>query len=175
MQLQSRISGMTNTMMEMGPPKYDPDLKQAEGFRVGPYIDVDDSREIGSFTQLGGLANALHQFLGASATITYNGENAGSSVWGLKQQGPLAQTMMYGPPVMGSCDCFFRDESLDTLIEATSQLTFMTAIGMVDNSTFSGREVKPDYAATIVGVSQNASTSFRILTGTMQVSDVVYY
>lgn len=174
-QLQSRIPGMTDTMMEMGPPKYDPQLKQAEGFSVGPYINVDDSQEIGSFTHLGGLANALHQFLGASATITYNGENAKESVWGLKQQGPLAQTMMYGPPLMGSCDCSFRDESLDTIIEAINQLAFMTAIGMVDNSTFSGRKVEPDETATIVAVGQNASTTFRTLTGTMQVSDVVYY
>ena len=76
---------------------------------------------------------------------------------------------------MGSCDCSFRDESLDTLVEAINQLTFMTAIGMVDNSTFTGREVNADDTATIVGVGQNASTSFRTLTGTMQVSDVVYY
>ena len=172
--LESRIPGMNN-MMDIGPPKYNPELKQAEGFKVGPYINVNDTRDIGSLTSLGGVASALHQFLGAYATITYNGEYQDASVWALKQQGTLAQTMMYGPPVMGSCDCSFKDESLDTIIEAINQLTFMTAIGMVDNSTFMGRRVEPDETATIRGVGKNSSTSFRALTGTMQVSDVVYY
>jgi hypothetical protein len=110
--------------------------------------------------------------LSAYATITYNGDSA---LWALKQQGTLAQTMMYGPPVMGSCDCSFRDESLDTVINFINQLTFLTSIGMIDNGTFAGRKVKLDEKATIHGVGKNATTVFRSLTGTMQVSDVVYY
>jgi hypothetical protein len=172
---RQRFTKEMGSMMDMGPPKYNRELRQAEGFKVGQYINVTDSREVGGLTHLGGLANALDQFLSATATITYNGEFKDSSVWGLKQQGTLAQTMMYGPPLMGSCDCSFRDESLDTVIDAINQLTFLTSIGMIDNSTFSGRKVEPDEGATIFGVGKNSSTTFRPLTGTMQVSDVVYY
>ena len=86
--------------------------------------------------------------------------------------------VMYEPKwtsSVGSCDCSFRDESLDTLVKLINQLTFMTAVGMIDNNTFAGRKVRPEGTATIVGVSQHASTAFRTLRGTMQVTDVVYY
>jgi hypothetical protein len=142
---------------------------------VGSYINITDTREVGGLTTLGGIATALDQFLSAYATITYNGEYESASVWALKQQGPLAQTMMYGPPVMGSCDCSFRDESLDTVVEAINQLTFLTSIGMIDQTAFMGRAVGLNDQATIYGVGKNSTTAFRSLDGTMQISDVVYY
>ena len=174
--LQSRIPGVDpGAMMDLGPPAYKRELRQAEGFKVGKYININDRREVGSLTSLGGLASAMEQFLGAEATITYNGLLKESSVWALKQQGTLAQTMMYGPPNMGSCDCSFRDASLDTIIESVNELTFLASIAMIDNSTFSGRKVVLDESATIVGVGKNDSTSFRSLDWTMQITDVVFY
>lgn len=76
------------------PPAYDPTLKQAEGFRVVEYLYPQDSHAIRSLTALGGIANALSQFLSSSAAITYQGNEE----WSLDQKGTLAQTMMYGPP-----------------------------------------------------------------------------
>lgn len=46
---------------------------------------------------------------------------------------------------------------------------------MIDQSSFMGRAVSLDDQATIYGVSQNSTTAFRLLEGTMQISDVVYY
>lgn len=54
----------------------------------------------------------------------------------------LAQTMRHGPPVMASCDCSFRNESLDMMIEAVNQLMSLASIGMIDQSSFMGRTVK---------------------------------
>jgi hypothetical protein len=96
--LQAFDPEQADTMMESTTAKYDPELKQAEGFKVGEYINITDTRDIGDLTTLGGIATALDQFLSAFAQITYNGEYNSASVWALKQQGPLAQTMMVSFP-----------------------------------------------------------------------------
>ena len=156
-------------------PKYSRTLKQAEGFAVKSRLTVSDTHVFGGLTSLGGMANAMHLYLGSTAALTYDGEARVESVWALKQVGILAQTMMYGPPNMGSCDCSFRDSSLDVIIEKINQLAFLTAVGMVDHSEFSQRLVHQGDWATVVAVGQNSSATFKQLSSTMQVSDVVYY
>jgi len=56
------------------PPKYDATLKQAEGYSVVKYLYPQDTHTIRSLTALGGIANALSQFLSSSAAITYEGD-----------------------------------------------------------------------------------------------------
>ena len=106
----------------------------------------------------------------------------------------LAQTMMYGPPNMGTCDCSFRNESLSTIIAEINQLAFLTSTGMIDqesitfptpatgaNSGFSVSVPNPVLTAntstplTIKGVASNSTTFFRQLDGTVQISDVSFY
>jgi hypothetical protein len=45
--------------------------KQADGFEVLSYLSPTDTNTINSTSQLGGIANALGQFMSSSATITY--------------------------------------------------------------------------------------------------------
>jgi len=159
-------------------PKYNTTLKQAEGFSVVEYLYPQDNHTIRSLTALGGIANAFSQFLSSSAAITY--ESDGS--WSLKQVGTLAQTMMYGPPNMGSCDCSFRNEALDSIIASINQLTFLVATGMVDTAPFKGlprgKEAFPSElpSATVVAVDSNTTTAFRALSApSVQLTDVVHY
>jgi hypothetical protein len=76
---------------------------------------------------------------------------------------------------MGSCDCSFKHESLDIIVEAVNQLMFLTSVGMIDQSSFMGRTVKLNDKAAVLGVGRNSSTAFRSIKDTMQISDVVYY
>lgn len=160
------------------PPKYNTTLKQAEGYTVTRYLYPQDAHTIRSLTALGGIANALSQYLSSSAAITYQTDGS----WSLKQVGTLAQTMMYGPPNMGSCDCSFRNEALDSIIASINQLTFLVATGMVDTTGFKGmpqgKRVFPSPLpeASVMGVDSNTTTSFRTLSGqTVQLTDVVHY
>lgn len=164
--------------MNMAPPMYDPALKQAEGYKVIKYLYPQDSHAIRSLTALGGIANAFSQFLSSTAAITYTGDNE----WSLDQKGTLAQTMMYGPPNMGSCDCSFRNEALDTIIQSINQLTFLTATGMIDPTPFKGLPRKKTGfpstmpSAQITAVDSNTTTTFRATSGTAtQETDVVHY
>ncbi len=159
-------------------PKYDGRLKQAEGFSVVEYLYPQDTHTMRSLTALGGIANALSQFLSSSAAITYEADGS----WSLKQLGTLAQTMMYGPPNMGSCDCSFRNEALDSIVASINQLTFLVATGMVDTSTFRGLPrgktafPSPLPQASVIAVDSNTTTSFRALSGqAIQLTDVVHY
>lgn len=91
--------------------------------------------------------------------------------------------MMYGPPNMGSCDCSFRSDALDTIIAGINQLTFLVATGMVNTSPFKGlpenkKQTFPNTfpQAQVVGVDANTTTSFRLAPGvTVQLQDVVHY
>ncbi len=65
------------------PPSYNYTLKQADGFEVLSYLPVDDKNLANTTTQLGGMGNALSQYLSSTAAITYSG----SALWGLTQQG----------------------------------------------------------------------------------------
>ena len=80
--------------IDAAPPVYDTKLKQATGYRVVEYLYPQDNHSIGSLTALGGIANALSQFLSSTALITLQSDGS----WSLDQKGTLAQTMMYGPP-----------------------------------------------------------------------------
>lgn len=160
------------------PPKYNSTLKQAEGFSVVDYLYPQDTHTIRSLTALGGIANALSQFLSSSAAITHEADGS----WSLKQVGTLAQTMMYGPPNMGSCDCSFRNEALDTIVASINQLTFLVATDMVDTTGFRGLPrgktafPSPLPAANVLAVDSNTTTSFRALSGqAIQLTDVVHY
>jgi hypothetical protein len=170
---------------------YSYNLKQAEGFDVLSYLYPDETGKLNGITYLGGLANALHIALTSTATISYQGGEA----WSLSQTGVLAQTMMYGPPNMGSCDCSFRDDSLSTIVASINQLAFLTATGLIDqesvpfpttagsNSTANFLVPQPktyqvtntSQALTIQGVASNTTTNFRSMDGTMQVSDVTFF
>lgn len=177
------------------PPTYNKQAKQAEGFSVVRYLYPKDAHEIRSLTALGGIANAYSQFLSSTAAITYTGKKftkintnfantfPGDSDWSLEQVGTLAQTMMYGPPNMGSCDCSFRSDALDTIIAGINQLTFLVATGMVDTQPFKGLGQSKKQAfpssfpqAQVIGVDSNTTTSFRLSPGTAtQLMDVVHY
>jgi len=160
------------------PPAYSSALKQAEGFQVINYLYPNDNHTIRSLTALGGIASAMSQFLSSTATITYTGDDD----WSLTQVGTLSQTMMYGPPNMGSCDCSFKNEALDTIISSINQLAFLTATGLVDTTPFRGlpQTGKPFPntlpQALVVGVDHNDTTTFRAAPNTAtQVADVVHY
>ena len=156
-------------------PVYSRVSRQAEGFTVGRRLNVSDTHTYGGLTALGGMANAMQQFLGSTASLTYHGEAQSESVWALKQVGILAQTMMYGPPNMGSCDCSFRSASLDAIIQKINELAFLTAVGMIDHKDFAQRRVHDGDSATLFAVGQNSTAAFRPLNSTAQVSDVVFY
>lgn len=160
------------------PPKYDATSKQAEGYSVVKYLYPQDTHTIRSLRALGGIANALSQLLPSSAAITYEADGS----WSLKQVGTLAQTMMYGPPNMGSCDCSFRDEALESIITSINQLTFLVAAGMVDTTSFKGLPrgkqafPSPLPEASVIAVDSNTTTSFRALSDqAVQLTDVVHY
>lgn len=162
----------------MPPPAYNKDLKQAEGYQVIKYLYPQDAHQIRSLTALGGIANAFSQFLSSTAAITYTGDDE----WSLDQKGTLAQTMMYGPPNMGSCDCSFRSDSLDTMIQSINELTFLTATGMVNTTTFKGLPRKahafPSALPTtqITAVESNTTTTFRSSSANaIQLQDVTHY
>lgn len=164
---------------EMPPPAYNSQLKQAEGFSVVRYIYTQDDREIRSLTQLGGIANAISQVLSSTAAITYTGVDES---WSLSLLGTLAGRMMYGPPNMGSCDCSFQSNSLDIIIASINQLTFLTATGMVDTSSFRGLpKNKTPFPSTlpqapVVAVDRNYTATFAAApTDATQLTDVVHY
>ncbi|KAK5099003.1 hypothetical protein LTR70_000875 [Exophiala xenobiotica] len=138
-------------------PDYSYSSKQAAGFQVLSYLTTSDTSNYNSSstTQLGGIANALSQ-----------------STLGLTQAGTLAQTMMFGPPNMGSCDCSFRD-ALSTLIASINQLTFLTAAALIDRSPISNVTRAGD-VVTVVGVTENTTTSFTALPDSSR-GDVVHY
>lgn len=159
-------------------PKYSSSLKQAEGFEVISYLYPNDTHTIRSLTALGGIASAMSQFLSSTAAITYSGDDS----WSLKQVGTLSQTMMYGPPNMGSCDCSFKNEALDTIINSINQLAFLTATGLVDTASFRGlphsKKAFPSNLpqALVVGVDQNDTATFRPTPrSATQITDVVHY
>ena len=89
-------------------PPYKAANKQAEGYEIISYLYPNDAHIIPSLTALGGMANAMSQFLSSTAAITYTGNED----WSLAQVGTLSQTLMYGPPNMGSCDCSFKSTAL---------------------------------------------------------------
>lgn len=164
---------------QVKPPIYSSALKQAEGFSVVRYLYPEDTRAIRSLTSLGGLVNAFSQFLASTAAITYTGVDGS---WSLMLEGTLAGRMMYGPPNMGTCDCSFRKDSLDTIIASINQLSFMTATGMIDISSFaglptSGRPFSSSFpSALIMGVDSNYTTTFRLSEiDATQLTDVVHY
>jgi len=178
--LATKTSSNDDTDMNKNtpPPKYNATLKQAEGYAVIKYLYPQDTHTIRSLTALGGIANALSQFLSSSAAITYQADGS----WSLEQVGTLAQTMMYGPPNMGSCDCSFRNEALDSIIASINQLTFLVATGMIDTAGFKGLPrgkqafPSPLPEASVVAVDSNTTTSFRVLSDhAVQLTDVVHY
>jgi len=132
------------------------------------YLNSTDQNVVKSTTQLGGIANALSQFLSSSATITYTG----SSLWSLTQHGILSQSMMYGPPNMGSCDCSFRD-ALSTLVNDINQLTFLTATLLIDRPA--SATIHAGKEATVIGVADNTTTTFTPMPHSLQISDVIHY
>lgn len=148
-------------------PVFSYSLKQAEGFEIISYLDTDDQNVVNTTTQLGGMANALAQYMSSTATISYTG----GSLWGLTQKGTLSQTMMFGPPNMGSCDCSFKD-ALSTLVNGINQLAFLTATNQtVSPSGFPSVGQK----ATVIGVQKNTTTTFTALPNSLQISDVIHY
>lgn len=164
---------------EMPPPVYNSQLKQAEGFSVVRYIYTQDDHKIRSLTQLGGIANAISQVLASTAAITYTGVDES---WSLDLLGTLAGRMMYGPPNMGSCDCSFQSNSLDIIIASINQLTFLTATGMIDSTSFRGLPTKKTPfpstlpQAPVIAVDQNYTATFAAAPAdTTQLTDVVHY
>ncbi|KAK5383175.1 hypothetical protein LTS03_002423 [Exophiala xenobiotica] len=148
-------------------PTYSYSLKQADGFKILSYLTTDDRNIANTTTQLGGVANALSQFLSSTAAITYSG----SSLWGLSQRGTLAQTMMFGPPNMGSCDCSFHD-ALSTPVAGINQLTFLTATALIQPPAF---EPIAGTQVTVVGVRDNTTATFSNIPNSLQISDVIHY
>lgn len=179
--MSPNLASPTDQMLndQMPPPKYDSQLKQAEGFSVVKYLYTHDVHTIRSLTQLGGIANAISQVLSSSAAITYTGVD---NSWSLDLMGTLAGRMMYGPPNMGSCDCSFRGDSLDIIIASINQLTFLTATGMVDTSSFRGlpnnKKAFPSVLpqASVIAVDQNYTVGFATSPADAeQLTDVVHY
>jgi hypothetical protein len=156
-------------------PTYSQSLQQAEGFTVSRLLDVADQPVFGGKSALGGMANAMSQYLSSAATLTYEGQRENSSVWALNQQGILAQTMMFGPPNIGSCDCSFKSISLDYIIAKINELAFLTAVGMIDHDEFSQRAVQNGDEATVIGAGANTTASFHATMGTVQVAQVIHY
>ncbi|KAL8243554.1 hypothetical protein R6Q59_009812 [Mikania micrantha] len=171
-------------------PAYNNATKQAVGYTVGAYLNPSESLTMNSSTHLGGIANAINQYLSSSAAITYSGHGS----WSLQQLGTLAQTMMYGPANMGSCDCSFRSNSLDAIINSINELTFLTATGLFNTSgiQFPKNAVSSSFTSvsanmdpkllvdnttvlTAYGIGANVSTNFRNLVGTREIRDVVFY
>ena len=148
-------------------PAYSYSSKQAGGFEVLSYLVTSDRNQVNTTTQLGGIANALSQFLSSSAAITYTG----GSVWSLTQQGTLSQTMMYGPPNMGSCDCSFRD-ALPTLVNGINQLAFLTA---TNQTVLPSGSPSVGGIATVVGVVDNTTATVVAMADSLQISDAIYY
>jgi hypothetical protein len=145
--------------------------KQAEGFTVLSYLNSSDQNIVNSTTQLGGIANALGQFMSSSATITYNG----GSLWGLTQKGILSQSMMFGPPNMGSCDCSFKD-ALSTLVSGLNQLAFLTATSLIVRpSSNSTTAIRAGTEATVIGITSNTTTAFTSLPNSLQIKDAIHY
>ena len=147
-------------------PDYSFANKQADGFRVLSYLDLGDQDVMNSTTQLGGIVAALSQYLSSTAAITYTGVGG----WILEQEGTMAQTMMFGPPNMGTCDCSFRD-ALSTLVENINQLTFLTAT----NQTIPIANASAGAETTIVGVTDNTTARYTDLPNSLQIRDVIYY
>lgn len=83
---------------------------------------------------------------------------------------------------VGSCDCSFRSEALDTMIQSINELTFLTATGMVNTTTFKGLPRKSQAfpsalpSTQITAVDSNTTTSFRASSGeAVQLQDVTHY
>lgn len=150
-------------------PSYSYPTKQASGFTVLSYLSPTDHNTINSTTQLGGIANALSQFLSSSASITYTG----GSLWSLTQKGILSQSMMYGPPNMGSCDCSFRD-ALSTIVSSINQLTFLTATSLISRPEIHA-PIHAGTIATVIGITSNTTTTFTPLLPTLQIKDAIHY
>lgn len=147
-------------------PDYSYANKQAEGFEILSYLDLGDQNVMNSTTQLGGVVAALSQFLSSTATITYTGTGG----WILGQEGTMAQTMMFGPPNMGTCDCSFKD-GLSSLVESVNQLAFLTATNqtmIVNNATAGSR-------ATVVGITDNTTATYTDLPNSLEIRDAIYY
>lgn len=142
--------------------------KQAEGFTVLRYLTSSDRNVVNSTTELGGIANALSQFMASSAAITYTG----SSLWTLTQKGILSQSMMFGPPNMGSCDCSFRD-ALSTLVSGVNQLSFLTATSLINRPAPSA--IREGTQATVIGILDNTTATFTPMPNSLQISDVIHY
>jgi Protein of unknown function (DUF3176) len=157
----------SNTVSPPIPP-YSYTNKQAEGFTVLSYLHPTDQNIINTTTSLGGIANALGQFMSSSAAITYTG----GTLWGLQQKGILSQAMMFGPPNMGSCDCSFRD-SLSTLVSSVNQLAFLTATNLIDPPA--PKTVRAGTEVTVLGIRENTTTTFASIPHTIQISDVIHY
>jgi hypothetical protein len=131
------------------------------------YLETSDKNVLNSTTQLGGIANALSQFMSSTATITYTG----TAIWQLSQHGTLSQTMMFGPPNMGSCDCSFHD-SLSTLVSSVNQLAFLTAT----NQTIPQQGIPTaGNKTTVVGIEDNTVATYTALPDSLQISDVIHY
>jgi hypothetical protein len=76
---------------------------------------------------------------------------------------------------MGSCDCSFLPAALDTIVQGINQLTFLTAVGMVEEDDFENKVVSPGFPVGTWEVEQNGTMTFRQLGETVQVTDVVHY
>lgn len=83
---------------------------------------------------------------------------------------------------MGSCDCSFRSDALDTIISSINQLTFLTATGMIDTSNFrglpNGKQAFPSPmpSSTVIAVGSNTTAQFQAQPGSAtQLTDVVHY
>jgi len=148
-------------------PAYSYSLKQAEGFEVLSYLETSDKNQVNTTTQLGGIANALSQFLSSSAAITYTG----GTIWALTQLGTLSQTMMYGPPNMGSCDCSFRD-ALSTLVNGINQLAFLTATNL---TVLQAGSPSVGSIATVIGVVDNTTATVVAMPDSLEISDAIHY
>jgi hypothetical protein len=147
-------------------PDYSFSNKQADGFQVLSYLDLGDQNMMNSTTQLGGVMAALSQFMSSTAAITYTGTGG----WLLEQQGTMAQTMMFGPPNMGTCDCSFKD-ALSTLVEGINQLTFLTAT----NQTVPLANATAGARATVVGITDNTTATYADLPNSLEIRDVIFY
>ena len=147
-------------------PEYSFENKQADGFKVLSYLDLGDQNVMNSTTQLGGIVAAFSQFLSSTAAITYTG----SSGWILEQEGTMAQTMMFGPPNMGTCDCSFRDP-LSTLVESINQLTFLTAT----NQTLPVSSASAGLQTTVIGITENTTATYTNLPNSLEIRDAIYY
>ncbi len=83
----------------------------------------------------------------------------------------MAQTMMFGPPNMGSCDCSFRD-ALSTLVSGINQLAFLTATDLIERPT---TIPSAGSQATVIGINENGTVTYQNMPNAMQISDVIHY